>query len=222
VKTNPERFPRAELRKAGGVMQTADVLSLFSEENVQADTKAFEKLLAHVREIDEGHHTVIMVQVENEPGLLFDSRDGSALADAVFAKDVPSELIEFLEKGYDGLHGDLKKNLGTFAEGKRREGSWESVFGKSAQTDELFMAYHYAKFINKVAFAGKTAYPLPLYTNVWLNNASDDSANDFPIVVGGGGEPGDYPSGGGTSNVLDIWCVHTPCMCVCMQNSDSK
>jgi hypothetical protein len=211
VKTNPERFPRAELRKAGGVVQTADVLSLFSEENMQADIKAFEKLLAHVREIDEGHHTVIMVQVENEPGLLFDSRDGSALADAFFA-NVPSELVEFLEKDYDGLHGDLKKNLGPFAEGKQREGSWESVFGKSAQTDELFMAYHYATYINEVASAGKAAYPLPLYTNVWQNYAGDNSANDFPIVAGGGGKPGDYPSGGGTSNVLDIWYVHTPSM----------
>ncbi|KAL1610476.1 hypothetical protein SLS60_002144 [Paraconiothyrium brasiliense] len=93
VKTNPKRFPRAELRKTGGVMQTADVLSLFSEKNVKADVKAFQKLLAHIKEVDEGHNTVVMVQVENEPGLLFDSRDGSKLADAVLSKDVPSELV---------------------------------------------------------------------------------------------------------------------------------
>ena len=182
-----------------------DVLSLFSEENVQADIKAFKKLLGHIKEIDEGHSTVLIVQVENEPGLLSDSRDGSELANAVFSKDVPSELIEFLDNDYDGLHVDLKKNLKYFAGNKQRKGNWDSVLGRSAQTDELFMAYHYATYINKVASAGKSVYPLPLYTNVWLNNAGDDSENDFPTVVGGGDQPGDYPSGGATSNVLDIW-----------------
>lgn len=178
---------------------------MFSEENLQADIKAFEKLVAHIKDIDEGHNTVLMVQVENEPGLLFDSRDGSELANAQFAKDVPSELVEFFDADYEGLHPDLKKNLGYFTEVKQRSSNWEGVFGKSVQTDELFMAYHYATYINKVAAAGKTVYPLPLYTNVWQNYAGDDSDNDFPVVVGGGGKPGDYPSGGGTSNVLDIW-----------------
>ncbi|KAL5376248.1 hypothetical protein DPSP01_010600 [Paraphaeosphaeria sporulosa] len=210
VKTNPERFPRAELRKAGGVLQIADVLTLFSEENLQADITAFQKLLAHIKTIDQGHNTVLMVQVENEPGLLFDSRDGSDLANAAFARTVPSELVEFFDKDYDGLHADLKKNLGHFAGAKQQSGNWESIFGKSAQTDELFMAYHYATYINKVAAAGKASYPLPLYTNVWQNYAADDSDNDFPVVVGGGGKPGDYPSGGGTSNVLDIWLRFAP------------
>jgi beta-galactosidase GanA len=31
IKTNPDRFRRAELRKAGGVIETVDVLSLFHE-----------------------------------------------------------------------------------------------------------------------------------------------------------------------------------------------
>ncbi|EMD92385.1 glycoside hydrolase family 35 protein [Bipolaris maydis ATCC 48331] len=211
VKTNPERFPRAELRKAGGVMEVADVLSLFYEESVEADAKAFRKLLAHIREVDEKHSTVLMVQVENEVGLLFDSRDGSAKANSVFAEPVPKDLLKFLEEEYDNLHADLKANLKTFvAQSKPQSGSWEEVFGKSNRTDELFMAYHYAHYVDRVAAAGKAEYPIPLYTNVWQNYAGEDADNETPTVVGGGGQPGDYPSGGGTTNVLDIWLRFAP------------
>lgn len=211
VKTNPARFPRAELRKAGGVIEVADVLSLFHEENVEADAKAFRKLLAHVREVDEKDSTVLMVQVENEVGLLFDSRDGSALANRAFAESVPTDLLTFLDEEYDSLHTDLKKNLKTFVErSKPRSGTWEEVFGKSNRTEELFMAYHYAHYVNRVAAAGKAEYPIPLYTNVWQNYAGEDADSDTPIVVGGGGEPGDYPSGGATTNVLDIWLRYAP------------
>jgi hypothetical protein len=212
VKIDPDRFPRAELRRAGGVIEPADSLSLFSEENVQADLKAFTKLMTRVKEIDEGHNTVLMVQVENEPGLLFDSRDGSGRANKVFAQDVPSELVEFLDSDYDELHVDLKKNLNRFVAREKWAGIWEELFGTSAQTDELFMAYHYASYINRVASAGKDVYPLSLYTNVWLNHAGEDSDNQFPVIVGGGGKPGDYPSGGGISNVLDIWLRFAPAL----------
>ncbi|KAF1974402.1 hypothetical protein BU23DRAFT_637981 [Bimuria novae-zelandiae CBS 107.79] len=203
IKTNPERFPRAEIRKAGGVVEIADVLSSFHEQKNEADVKAFEKLLSHVKEIYEGHNTVLMVQVENEVGLLFDSRDGSAAANEQFAKHVPEELLKFLAEDYDNLNEDLRANLKTFvAQSKPQSGTWEEVFGKGPKTDELFMAYHYALFVNRVAAAGKKAYQLTLYTNVWQNYAGDDSDNDFPIVVGGGGMPGDYPSGGAIRGYL--------------------
>ena len=72
------------------------------------------------------------------------------------------------------------------------------------------MAYHYSHYLNDVASSCKVAYPIPLYTNVWLNYACEDSDNNFPTVVGGGGVPGDYPCGGGMSNVLDIWQKFAP------------
>lgn len=193
------------------MIEVADVLSLFHEENVEADAKAFRKLLSHLREVDEKHSTVLMVQVENEVGLLFDSRDGSADANRVFSEPVPAELLQFLSRDYDQLHADLKANLKTFvARSKPQSGTWEEVFGVGSRTDELFMAYHYAHYVNRVAAAGKAEYPIPLYTNVWQNYAGDDADNDTPIVVGGGGHPGDYPSGGGTVNVLDIWLQFAP------------
>lgn len=208
VKSNPTRFPRAKLRKAGGVVKTADVLSLFHPNAREADATAFGKLMDHVKRVDEAHSTVIMVQVENETGLLGDSRDASPAATAAFSKPVPGDLIDFLAAEWADLHPDLKANLPTTdsKEFTSRQGqNWEAVFGKGPKTDEIFMAYHYANYVNDVAAAGKMAYPLPLYTNVWMNYVGEDADNDFPTIVGGGGFPGDYPSGGATSNVLDIW-----------------
>lgn len=96
VKQDPKRFPRAKLRKAGGRLETADVLSIFHPESRKADGKAFGTLMKHLREFDESHSTVIMVQVENESGLLGDSRDGSELAEKAFHEPVPQGLVHFL------------------------------------------------------------------------------------------------------------------------------
>lgn len=210
MKKNIKRFPRAHLRKAGGVLETGDVVSIFHNEARDADARAFSALMRHVKEIDEAHSTVIMVQVENEIGLLGDSRDGSSTANKRFSESVPKELIEHLSTNWDTLHSDLKANLKTFKSLGRSSGSWEDVFGKSSQTDELFMAYHYALYVNHVAVAGRKEYSPPLYTNVWQNYVGDDGENSFPIIAGGGGEPGNYPSGGGVSNVLDIWKKFAP------------
>ncbi|KAH7186385.1 glycoside hydrolase superfamily [Fusarium oxysporum] len=211
VKQNPKRFPRAKLRKAGGRLETADVVSLFHPESRKADAKAFGALMKHLRELDESHSTVIMVQVENESGLLGDSRDGSELAEKAFRQPVPQELIEFLTSSWENLNGDIKKhNLAHFDSAGLEGGDWETVFGSSPRTDELFMAYHYALYVNQVAGAGKTQYPIPHYTNMWMNYAGDDTDNDFPVIVGGGGMPGDYPSGGAVSNVMDVWMQFAP------------
>ncbi|KAI5456508.1 glycoside hydrolase superfamily [Mariannaea sp. PMI_226] len=50
VKQNPKRLPRAKLRKAGGRLETADVVSLFHPECRKADAKAFGALMEHLRE----------------------------------------------------------------------------------------------------------------------------------------------------------------------------
>ncbi|KAJ9413967.1 hypothetical protein FOXG_17496 [Fusarium oxysporum f. sp. lycopersici 4287] len=211
VKQNPKRFARAKLRKAGGRLETADVVSLFHPESRKADAKAFGALMKHLRELDESHSTVIMVQVENESGLLGDSRDGSELAEKAFRQPVPQDLIEFLTSSWENLHGDIKKhNLAHFDPAGLEGGDWETVFGSGPRTDELFMAYHYALYVNQVAGAGKAQYPIPHYTNMWMNYAGDDTDNDFPVIVGGGGMPGDYPSGGAVSNVMDVWMQFAP------------
>ncbi|ETN41535.1 uncharacterized protein HMPREF1541_03471 [Cyphellophora europaea CBS 101466] len=211
VKLDTKRFPRAQLRKAGGRLETADVLSIFGTEAQKADTKAFRGLMNHLQQVDEKYSTVIMVQVENEIGLLGDSRDGGALAEKAFSEPVPDALIKQLHDSWDVLHPDLKANLAHFHSVKSTSGkSWIEIFGTSAHTDELFMAYHYTLYVEQVASAGQEAYRLPLYTNVWQNYMGDDSENPFPAIVGGGGAPGDYPSGGAVTNVIDIWQEFAP------------
>ena len=54
-------------------MKTGDVLSIFHHKVVKADAKAFARLMAHIRDFDEAYSAVLIVQVENETGLLGDS-----------------------------------------------------------------------------------------------------------------------------------------------------
>ncbi|GIK00964.1 hypothetical protein Aspvir_004994 [Aspergillus viridinutans] len=198
VKKNPKRFPRMKLRKAGGVLQTTEILSIFHEEAQKSDARAFAQLMRHLKQFDQDHSTVVMVQVENETGLLGDSRDGSAAGEERFSQPVPNDLVSFLAHDWDYLHQDLKRNLIHFKAQTPRQGSWAEVFGKGPHTNKLFMAYHYALYVNQVAAAGRAEYRFRY------------SDNDFPVIVGGGGMPGDYPSGGCTPNVLDIWQRFAP------------
>ncbi|KAH8887895.1 glycoside hydrolase [Thozetella sp. PMI_491] len=212
VKTNPKRFPRMQVRKDGG-LETSEVISIFHEETMAADAKAFTALMTHLKEMDS-QRTVIMVQVENEVGLLQDSRDGSSSATRIFTEPVPADVVDFLAADFDALHPHLKRNFSGLQEAlakARSSGytsSWEEVFGKSIYTDEIFMAYHYALYVEKVAAAGRAAHQLPLFTNVWLPRAGQADSSDN--VAGGGGKPGEYPSGGAVSNVLDIWQRFAP------------
>jgi len=157
-----------------------------------------------------------MVQVENEVGLLGDSRDGSEAANKLFAEPVPSQLVSHLAENWEALHADFKikfPNLETIVKetaAKDIQISWEELFGKGPETDELFMAYHYAIYLEEVASAGRKEYPIPLYTNVWQNSFGAGSNNSSTVVAGGGGNPGDYPSGGGVSHVIDIWHRFAP------------
>jgi beta-galactosidase GanA len=156
VKRDNKRFPRAKLRKAGGELEIADVVSIFHTEAQRCDARAFKTLMAHLKEVDERHSTVLMVQVENETGLLGDSRDGSLAAERRFQSSVPTALMEKLTSHWDSLRPEMQKNLATFKAKRASTGSWTEVFGRSQQTDELFMAYHYALYLEQVASAGKS------------------------------------------------------------------
>lgn len=212
VKKDPKRFPRAKLSKAGAIIETGDVLSIFHTEAQKADANAFSTLMRHIKDFDEQQSTVLMVQVENECGLLGDSRDRNLAANDVFAKHVPREFTDYLVNHWDVLHTELKTNIAALkANDRPAEGNWEAVFGKGVHTDELFMAYHYALYVEHIAKAGKAEYQIPLYTNVWQNNfAPDTDGTGGPIVAGGGNIPGDYPSGGAVTQVLDIWMGFAP------------
>lgn len=212
VKKDNKRFPRVMLRKDRGLVETSETLSMFDTAALDADAKAFKTLMAHVAEIDGDHSTVIMVQVENEVGVVGDSRDASPAANKAFARPVPKELTDKLDGQWDSLNEDLQNHLSHYRTLKTsvEHRSWAQVFGESLYTDEIFMAYHYACYVERVASAGKSAYPVPLYVNVWQNYSAGNRDRSAPVVAGGGSNPGDYPSGGGITNVLDIWQLFAP------------
>ena len=190
VKKDFKRFPRVRLQNGN----TPEVLSTLAPASWEADAKAFGALMRHIKEFDAKENTVLMVQVENEVGVLGDSRDRSEPANAAFSKDVPKALLDNLKKNRESLYSDFKKRWE--AAGSKSSGTWEQVFGASPETDEIFMAWHYALYVDKVAAAGKAEYALPLFANTWLSNPDH--------------KPGNWPSGGPQPQVLDIWRAAAP------------
>src|SRR3546814_707018 len=123
VKRDTARFPGARLADGRAI----EMLSPFAPANADADARAFAALMAHLAVSDRGR-TVLMIQVENEIGMIPEPRDRSPLARAAWAKPVPP-----------GLPGAGK--------------SWAEAYGDGA--DEAFMANAYARYTERVAAAGK-------------------------------------------------------------------
>ena len=145
MKRQPELCPRI-IGKSG---RRIDSPSPHSPALLEADSRAFSALMRHLKEADP-QHTVIMMQVENEPGSWDTVRDYSPAAQKLFTAPVPMELLKAL--GKEGRAG----------------GDWTAVFGRDA--DEFFQAWSVAHFIGQVAAAGKAEYPLPFYCNAALRD----------------------------------------------------
>jgi len=185
VKTNQKRFPRSQERTGNGM----EILSPFSKENVETDARAFAAFMRHLRETDANDHTVIMIQVENEIGMIPDSRDRSAIANELFAQSVPPELMNYLQQHKEELIPEFRAVWQ--ANGFKTRGTWEEIFGKGPGTDELFMAWSFARYANRVADAGKAEYSLPMFVNAAL--------------IRPGAMPGQYPSAGPLPHLMDVW-----------------
>ena len=82
-KQDTKRFPRA-MTAEGKQMEIA---SCFSDNVLQADLKAFSALMRHIREKDPQREVVIMMQIENEIGMLESVRDHSTLAEKAYIKE---------------------------------------------------------------------------------------------------------------------------------------
>lgn len=191
VKTDQDRFPRVQ-NQAG---QTLEILSPLSQSTRDADARAYHALMQHLRETDSTQHTVLMIQMQNEVGVLGDTRDHRPAANAAFAQPVPSGLMDYLAQPKDTLQPELLQAWQ--AAGAKTSGTWTEVFGASPFTDKIFMAWNYARYMSDVAAAGKTAYPLPVFVNTWIVQPTDQG-------------PGDYPSGGPVADVHDLWRAGAP------------
>src|SRR5271157_3895079 len=220
VKQDYKRFPRIQIK--GG--KSIELVSTLSDATRDADARAYRALMRHIKAVDGQRHTVVMMQVENEVGVLRDSRDRSAPADRAFAASVPKELMSYLQQHKDTLSPELREVWA--ANGSKTSGTWEEVFGPAKpdsiampiQTtsppmsreehdtawrklywpvDEIFMAWNYARFVGKVIAEGKAEYSIPMFVNAWLQQ---------PNMAW----PGTYPSGGPLPQVHDIWRAGAP------------
>lgn len=178
VKTDTRRFPR--IIRADGT--PIDVLSPLSQNTLDADKSAFTALMRHLKEIDGDQHTVLMIQVENESGNIGSVRDFSPEANREFAGQVPADLL---------------------AAAGKQPGTWSQVFGSDA--DEVFQAYHQAKYINAIAAAGKREFDIPYYINVWIDYPAAQLPQrqiDQPGIA--------YPSGGAVQKLVGLWRKMAP------------
>lgn len=82
-KQDTKRFPRA-MTAEGKQMEIA---SCFSDNVLQADLKAFSALMRHIKERDPQREVVVMMQIENEIGMLESARDHSPLAEKAYKKE---------------------------------------------------------------------------------------------------------------------------------------
>jgi beta-galactosidase GanA len=189
VKRDDVRFPRA--KAANGISQ--EILSAFSAETRDADARAYAALLAHLKAVD-AQGTVLMVQVENEIGMLPVAREWGPEANAAWAGPVPPELLRRLAAGGETIEPELRALWR--AHGVKTSGTWAQVFGDGDAGQEVFTAWFYARYAEAVTRAGKAAYPLPMYVNVALNRT--------------GKAPGEYPSGGPLPHLIDVWKTGAP------------
>lgn len=189
-KQDYKKYPRVQTRTG----KPLEIASPFSENVLQADSRAFKAFMQHLADTDRPQHTVIMVQVENEIGMLEDARDHSEEANRLFQSAIPEELADYLVKNKKTLHPWLAEKWQKA--GGKTEGNWQKVFGTDLYTDEIFMAWHYASYVERMIQCGREAYNLPMYVNAAMNSR--------------GRKPGEYPSAGPLAHLIDIWHCAAP------------
>lgn len=180
MKQDSETFFRAEMY--GG--ERLNTIFPLCWEAVERDAAAFSRLIGHLREVDK-NSSVIMVQVENEVGLLGTERDYCRQAEEAFTGNVPDKLMDAAVKS-----GKIRARETGWPE----KADWTVVFGEDA--GEIFSAWFFASALERIASVGKKEYPLPCYANVWLKQ--------FPWYAGS------YPSGGPVEDMLWVWKAAAP------------
>jgi len=146
MKLDPERY--FHLTDKNG--RPADSPSPFCAASLEADIRAFTAFMRHLKAADP-QRTVLMVQVENEPGTWGPLRDYSPAAQKIFEGPVPADVLKAMDK-----------------QPSSPSVSWQDVFGPEAEV--CFHAWAVATYVGKVAAAGKAVYPLPLYANAALRD----------------------------------------------------
>ena len=188
-KRDVKRFPRAHTSEGVPVEEASSL----SKNVLEADKRAFCHVMAYLRDHDALEQTVIMVQVENEIGMIEVPRDYSANATRLYQSAVPKQLTDYLKRYQKSLHPYLKEKLQPQA---KAGANWAQLFGDDIYTEEIFQTWTYATYVEQIAKAGREIYNLPMYVNVALNSRDR--------------KPGQYPSGGPLAHLIDLWHCGAP------------
>lgn len=189
-KEDYKKYPRAHTKEG----KPLEIASVFSENVYQADSKAFTKWMNYVAEADKDLGTVIMIQIENEIGMLENARDYSKEANVAFQAQVPSPLMSYLQKNKKKLHPVMLQKWE--ANGCKQKGTWQEIFGDDIYTDEIFMAWQYANYVERLAQTARGIYGVPLFVNAAMNSRNR--------------QPGEYPSAGPLAHLIDVWQCGAP------------
>ena len=102
-KCDIKRFPRAVTAEG----KPLEIASCFSDNVLQADLKAFSALMQHIAEKDPQREVVIMMQIENEIGMLESARDHSPLAEKAYKEERWAERYgtdDYADEKFMALH----------------------------------------------------------------------------------------------------------------------
>src|SRR3974390_1892031 len=138
VKRDKEKY----VRVLGPRGEETEIISPLCRAAMEADSHAFSALLRHLKGIDETERTVLMVQVENEPGLFGTDRDYSEAANHLFNEPVPKQLLTFLESHRQ----QLSAPMAVVWNKSPKTGTWKQVFGELAP--ETFNAWLVSNYVN--------------------------------------------------------------------------
>ncbi len=191
VKRDTGRFPLARTPEG----KPLPILTTLGLETCHADARAFAAMMRHLKEVDAREQTVVMIQMENEVGLHGHPRDYCDLAEEAYKGQVPKALTDWLTAHRKTL---LPETRQAWEQGGcKTEGTWEEVFSPADRAAEIFMAWHYAAYMDRITEAGKQEYDLPIFVNAWIVQPEDT-------------RPGNYPSGGPQAQNHDIWRAAAP------------
>ena len=192
-KQDTRKYPRA-MTAAGKPLEIA---SCFSESVFNADCRVFTRLMEHLAQKDPAKETVIMIQIENEIGMLEDARDHSPLAEKAFNAPIPAQLLKALasvKNAEPSENSDLSGTAKIAAASPKT--TWREACGNDPYAEECFMAWHYACYVERLAKVARSHYNVPLYVNAAMNSR--------------GRKPGEYPSAGPLAHLATIWKCAAP------------
>ena len=171
MKVDQKNYPFVQKRDGGRIYSITPLCT----QAVDKDAFAFQQLMKFLKGYDLNEQTVIMVQIENEVGALATDFDYRASTIAKLEQEIPEEVSMLFST----------------------QGTWQECFG--AEAKEFFMAYYYAKAIDRIAELGNQEYSLPFFVNAWLEK--------YPA------RPGEYPTGGPTAKIGPFWKKITKNIC---------